>query len=263
MCTLIVLDRIAPGYPLVVASNRDEFYARPAAPPARVDPRKPPNSRELLPYVAPQDLEAGGTWMGLNAAGLFVGLTNRATESRRTNVRSRGLLVQDALTRRGASEVLSWLGNGLEATYNPFHLLAADGGGSCLLTSDGDREELRELEPGVHVVCNRERDDPSSDKVRALETRVAELDLEGGIDTILRGLVAVLGGHVDSNPHEGACVHTPGYGTRSSTLLAVGDERWRCWHAEGPPCNTKYSNLTRLLDELRQDAPSQTWGERN
>ena len=39
MCTLIVLDRLIPGFPVVAAANRDEFYARPASapPPAVVD----------------------------------------------------------------------------------------------------------------------------------------------------------------------------------------------------------------------------------
>ena len=70
------------------------------------------------------------------------------------------------------------------------------------------------------------------------------------------GLAAagVLAAHPDpSNPFENPCVHTAEYGTRSSSLLAVaaGERRWRFRHAEGPPCEAKYANLTRLLDEIR------------
>ena len=76
MCTLILLDRVVPGVPVVVAANRDEFYARPAAPPALF--RSDEAGRAS--FVAPQDLEAGGTWMGVNEHGLFAGLTNRRND---------------------------------------------------------------------------------------------------------------------------------------------------------------------------------------
>src|SRR5215471_227882 len=33
MCTLAAFVRVFPGWPLVVAANRDEFLARPATPP--------------------------------------------------------------------------------------------------------------------------------------------------------------------------------------------------------------------------------------
>ena len=92
MCTLILLDRVVPGFPVVVAANRDEFFARPAAPPALF-----PSTEGKPAYLAPQDLEAGGTWMGVNASGLFVGLTNRPVAVRDPSARSRGLLVLDAL----------------------------------------------------------------------------------------------------------------------------------------------------------------------
>jgi uncharacterized protein with NRDE domain len=248
MCTLIVLDRIASGYPLVVASNRDEFYSRPAAPPARVD------SEEDLgpPFVAPQDLEAGGTWMGVNAAGLFVGLTNRPVEGARQPLRSRGLLVRDALAKLEAGEVAQEMRDGLVGRYNPFHLLAADGRSAHLTVLRGGSAESRALDPGIHVICNRDPDDPGSGKVRALEKAVAEIDLGSGFGPIFAGLAAVLGSHPDrQNPLENACVHTPEYGTRSSTILALGLKRWRYWHAEGAPCEAKYSNLSRLLDEIR------------
>src|SRR5262245_11355229 len=124
MCTLILLDRVVPGVPVVVAANRDEYLARKSGPPVLW---RPGQARGAA-FVAPRDLEAGGTWMGINENGLFVGLTNRRAEIPDRARRSRGLLVQDALGERDVDAVLASLGSDLPQRYNPFHLLAADGG---------------------------------------------------------------------------------------------------------------------------------------
>jgi len=87
MCTLILVVP-PPGGVLQVAANRDEFLARPASPPEpSADGR----------WLTPRDLQAGGTWLGVNAGGLFVGVTNRSAGPRDSSRRSRGLLVLDAL----------------------------------------------------------------------------------------------------------------------------------------------------------------------
>src|SRR5262245_56483756 len=92
VCTLILLLRQVPGWPIVIGSNRDEHFARPAAPPALF-------ASEGERFVAPQDLQAGGTWMGVNARGIFVGVTNRRSASEPpATVRSRGALVRELLT---------------------------------------------------------------------------------------------------------------------------------------------------------------------
>jgi uncharacterized protein with NRDE domain len=255
MCTLIVLDRIAPGVPLVVASNRDEYHSRPAAPPARVD------SEDSRPsFVAPQDLEAGGTWMGVNAEGLFCGLTNRPIQGPRGSKRSRGLLVRDALRQVCAADVERDMREDAALGYNPFHLLAADGRSASLtLLSEEGPPETRSLDPGVHVVCNRDPDDPASGKVAWIRDAAEQIPLDQGFEKIFAGLRRVLASHPSSeSPLENPCVHTPDYGTRSSTILALGPERWRYWHTEGAPCEAKYSNLTRLLDEIRQVSPTET-----
>jgi uncharacterized protein with NRDE domain len=249
MCTLIVLDRVVPGLRLVVASNRDEFYSRPAAAPARVEAGEAGHPA----FVAPQDLEAGGTWMGLNARGLFVGLTNQHTATPRMNRRSRGLLVRDALRRPTARAVAEDMRDGLEAKYNPCNLLFADGNDSFLTRLREDGVRTQELGPGIHVVGNRDLEDPSWPKVRRIRDAVGRIDLTGPFESLFEGLVSVLSSHSGGeNPLEHVCVHTPAYGTRSSAILALGEDRWRYWQAEGPPCEAKYRNCTRLLDELRQ-----------
>jgi len=247
MCTLILLDRVVPEFPVIVAANRDEFFARPAAPPARFAPA---DGRPV--FVAPQDLEAGGTWMGLNSNGLFVGLTNRPVAARNPALRSRGLLVIDALGQRSAAAAADDLRRS-EPRTAPFNLLAADGAETWLARLQGDRLETRRLEPGIHVVCNRDRDDLGSGKVRWIETLLAALDPASDLEHLVAGLVRVLGAHPnESNPLENPCVHTTEYGTRSSTVLAIGPSK-RSWrYADGAPCETKYQNFSRLLDDLPQ-----------
>ena len=193
--------------------------------------------------------------MGLNSLGLFVGLTNRPTAEINRDHRSRGLLVLDALAAESASAVAARMREtrqDLEGSYNPFHLRYADGSSTYLTWLDERGAQTRELEPGVQVICNRDEDDPGSHKVSGIRASVENIDLGAPLDTVMSGLGAVLGSHADpQSPLENACVHTSEYGTRSSSVLAVGESRSEYFYADGSPCNTKYANYTRLLDEIR------------
>ena len=184
MCTLIVLHRCVPGRPLVVAANRDEFLDRPAEEPAL-------RSSRTGPIVAPLDLEAGGTWVGVSARGVFAGLTNlrpapeaskaskvseegigsearpgalsavesieRAAALREQKVeselRSRGEVVMMALEAESAAAAVRTLSNLEKGTYNPFQLLVADGHEAWLVVYRGAGRVVR-LEPGAHIVGN-------------------------------------------------------------------------------------------------------------
>src|SRR5437016_13775147 len=102
MCVLLVHHRVRDDMPVVLLANRDEDFDRPFAPPF------------LWPesgIVAPRDLRAGGTWVGVGRgrAGLVAAITNRRTRAPRTNVRSRGLLVADVLSRRDVDDAAAWL----------------------------------------------------------------------------------------------------------------------------------------------------------
>jgi len=180
---------------------------------------------------------------------LFVGLTNRATLRREDDRRSRGLLVLDALGRSSAEEVAAEMHEGLEGAYNPFHLLCADGHSAHLTVLRDDGASTIALDPGAHVVCNHDPDDPGSSKVRDLQQRVDALDVGLPLEALMDALAEVLSSHAEpGNPLSSACVHTPDYGTRSSTLIALGPEQRRYWHSDGPPCEAKYRDLGTLLD---------------
>jgi hypothetical protein len=251
MCTLILVHRQVSGWPLVVGSNRDEFFARPASPPALF---AEPTER----FVAPQDLQAGGTWMGVNASGLFIGVTNRRPSSPpRADAPSRGWLVRDLLALPDVPAVAETLARS-DARYAPFYVVASDGRDALrgTLATEGDAIQVVALPPGTHVICNRDIADPSSSKVRDLATALTPIDWDAGLPAVRDSLGEVLRSHVHgAGSLDDACVHLSEYGTRSSAIVGVGPHRWHWWHAEGPPCQNKYQNYSRLLDSIQSQAP--------
>src|SRR6185312_1305710 len=150
MCTLALEFAPDTALPLRVAANRDEALDRPATGPAL---REGP-----IRFIAPRDEKAGGTWLGLNSRGLFVGITNRFGQRPDPNRLSRGALVWDSLAQPSAEALHRALSTLEVRRYNPFHLLYADRSGAFATWSDGDARRQVQLQPGLHVVTERSFD---------------------------------------------------------------------------------------------------------
>ena len=242
MCTLIVLHRCDPDAPVVVAANRDEFHERPTEGPTLREVSQ--NGRRI---AAPRDLRAGGTWLGVNDAGVFAAVTNRRSKASDPERRSRGWLVIEALALGSAREAAERMADAPERAYNPFNFFVADAE-SAHLVSYADAPECRDLEPGLHVVGNLHPDE-SSPKLERLR-REAEPLTEPGAATP-EALAAMCRDHGPSpgSALDATCVHAGDYGTGSSTLLRTG-RRPLLHFSEGPPCRTPYRDSTPLLHAL-------------
>jgi uncharacterized protein with NRDE domain len=119
MCLIVIGWRVHPEYPLVVLSNRDEFYARRTRPAAWWG--------QAVSLLGGRDDEAGGTWLGINRRGRLALLTNvRAPSERNPHAPSRGLLVLSAL--QSGQSLPVWLGEQSRRAqiYNGFNLLLAE-----------------------------------------------------------------------------------------------------------------------------------------
>ncbi len=78
---LAILYRIAKNTPILLAANREEDITRPT---------QFPKIQSGTPrVVCGIDKQAGGTWLGVNQAGLLVTVTNRRGSGRRWS-RARG-----------------------------------------------------------------------------------------------------------------------------------------------------------------------------
>ena len=243
MCTLIALHRCIPGVPLVVAANRDEFSDRPAEGPAL-------RSTSSGVVLAPLDLRAGGTWLGLNASGLFAAVTNRRGGDPDPERRSRGQLVMDVLGATSADEAAERTNELETGAYNPFNLFVADARRAYVVTYD-ERPRHIGLDAGVHVIGNVDPATATAKTARLKRKAEGAVAVDAG--TALDRLAEICRGHDGGgDPLQDACVHAGGYGTRSSALLwlAEAEAEGIFRFAGGPPCTREYEDFTPLLREL-------------
>ncbi len=238
MCTVVIGWRVFPGTPIVVAANRDERLDRESSPPS-VRPGEPK-------VLAPRDEMAGGTWMGVNEAGVFVGLTNRWVDAALPAERSRGRLVDEVLRAPSATVGAEMVEDAVTRdSYDGFNVIVADAEWATLLEYDGSIHQ-REFEEGVHVLVNTGAD--GDYELPTHRSDIADAQGERG-DRVREELLPEPGeepgewldrGKQVLGDHDfGVCIHGDGYGTVSTSLIAIdadGSIEYR--YADGPPCRT-------------------------
>lgn len=231
MCTLIVAKDFFSGHPIVVAANRDELLDRPSAPPTI-------QGGGAGRFLAPTDLLRGGTWIGVNAAGVFAGITNRMEVVSVAGRVTRGELVKLALVETSARDAFERLRRLSGRFLNGFNLVIADRREMFLLRGDGN--EIRAEDCGEFAVVTNHGVWPSTDvelppRVRAVLDAWKAAFFKGA-DPGVESLRRLLDIHGDSR--HGTCINEPAenYGTKSSSIvrLDAADGVWRYWHRERP-----------------------------
>jgi uncharacterized protein with NRDE domain len=154
MCLIAMAWGVSPQYPLVIAANRDEYYARPTAPLALW------TTKAGYRIASGRDLRDGGTWMGFTTSGRFAMLTNLRdpTATPPPLARSRGALVIDWLTSSLA--VKNWHAERDWAHYAGFNLIVGDWQAQqCHYLSSHSAAQA--LEPGkIYGLSNAALDTP-------------------------------------------------------------------------------------------------------
>jgi uncharacterized protein with NRDE domain len=230
MCLIVFAWQVVPGAPLIAAANRDEFYDRPSVPASQW--------AEHPQVYAGRDLRGGGSWMGITdeaAGGKFAALTNiRGPLERRTDAPTRGALVADYLAgSMSAPEYIASIAAGAGA-YNGFNLVLGDRESLYWFSNraDGDERNGKALAPGIYGISNGLLDSPwpkvvrtkaqfasllcqgapedayfemLADTTRAPDMRLPDTGIEIGLERVLSAV----------------CIETPGYGTRTSTVVKV------------------------------------------
>lgn len=227
MCLIAFAWNAHRRWRLLLAGNRDEFHARPSAALARW-----PDTT----LAAGRDLEAGGTWLGVNDAGRCCVVTNVRDPRDPQAGRSRGLLALDYLAGSDDAAAHAAHLRTQAADYRPFNLLTFDANNAFYL---GNRPvpRLQAVTAGVHGLSNADFNTPWP-KTRALIGRL-QAWLAQRDDADFEPLFVALSDETQAPdavlPDTGiglererwlssAFIRGERYGTRASTVVAIGHD---------------------------------------
>lgn len=236
MCIVALAWQVLDGLPLCLISNRDEFYHRPSA---QIDFW--PNSQ----IIAGQDLQSGGTWLGVTKTGRWAIITNyRDAREQQQYATSRGHLLQqflesDQLPLRFAQQLEQH-----QCDYAGFNLFIGDRQQAVYISNRGEPPQV--LAAGVYTLSNGILSDDWV-KTRHLRKRFTQeflplLQLEHTPEATIQQLAWDLlqdqrKVEIDQLPQTGidtafelllssTFIQSPNYGTRCSNLLRMSQEGW-------------------------------------
>ncbi|UAA40503.1 NRDE family protein [Paraneptunicella aestuarii] len=250
MCILFIAVNQHKDYPLIVAANRDEFYARPTAPSEFWSDN--PN------ILAGRDIQAGGTWMGINRQGAFAGLTNiRAPHTFRAEAKSRGELVSQFLTAPPDNQTYLQQIRNSASYYNGYNLIF--GRWNNLMVYNNHLDQVDQLETGFYGLSNAwlnsdwPKIETGVDGLKKVCQNMEKFDKDS--------LFSLLGNQIKAEDHllpetgvapelekelSSIFIHLPNYGTRSSTLMYVDQNHHVHWHERSFDTGAKISQESQF-----------------
>ena len=218
MCLILLAWQTHPEFPLVVAANRDEFYARPTAV-AAPWPERPD-------ILGGRDLEAGGTWLGVSRSGRFAAVTNVREPGKPAGRFSRGLLASRYLS--GETDPRAYVAGVQLDAFSGFNLLVSDT--QTLYYLSNRDASPRALPAGLYGVSNHLLETPwpklVSAKARFRQALEALPDVSGLFalladdEIVADEELPATGVSLEWERRLSAVfVRSPDYGTRASSVL--------------------------------------------
>ena len=144
MCIVAFAWQVLDDTPLCLISSRDEFYHRPTA---------SLKQWENSPIIAGQDLQSGGTWMGITASGRWAIVTNfRDGQDKKVYPTSRGELIQQFLESTQTPIRFAQELEKVQCDYAGFNLFLGDQNQAVYMSNRGEAPQV--LAKGVYVTSN-------------------------------------------------------------------------------------------------------------
>jgi uncharacterized protein with NRDE domain len=241
MCLVALFYRVLEDAPVILGANREEAYARGGEPPQLLG--------GPVPAAGGVDPVAGGTWLGVNARGVIIAVTNRLKSEIPKEPRSRGMLARELLGRASAAEAAKYAADELNTgRYGGCNVLCVDAAGATVIHG-GDWLRVRPLPPGLHILTSHDVDDASDRRLGHAHWWLCQRPYSEPEDCVeaLQELCAQPG-----NPDPPMSLHGDKGGTVSSSILCLRRKLAESvyLHAQGPPDRTPYADYSHLLAEL-------------
>ena len=254
MCLIVLGRNIHPKYKLILVANRDEFYERPTQ--VAHFWKNPQN------LLAGKDLEAGGTWIGVNRLGHIAAVTNyRDPVNYQNNKATRGQIPVNFLDSGISAD--SYINNlEKEATkFNGFNLLALDQ--ENLMHYNNQNGGPSRLKEGIHAVSNATLNTPWPKVVRSKEMFKSLVNGNFSHDD----LIEMMGDSKTADPKElpdtgipkdmeeavsAMCIRTEKYGTCSTTAITITKDGQVSFTEKSYPVGKRIEGIERFSFKLAQ-----------
>jgi len=226
MCLILLAYRQHRDYPLILIANRDEYYARPT---------RDAHWWDDADIFAGRDLEAGGTWLGINRRGRLAAVTNvREPGGMKPGKKSRGALTQSFLSGDETPEAFLQELTPDDRDYAGFNLLLGDAEGFWFYSNRD--HGIRSIDPGVYGISNGTFDEPWPKLSSGKQELSAMLDGE----VFAVDLMEILTDHQVAEDHElpqtgvtldiermlsSRFIRSPEYGTRACSVVTIGADK--------------------------------------
>lgn len=233
MCLIVLAWKAHPRYPLILATNRDEFHERRSAPLGYWE--------GTTNVIGGRDIEKGGSWLAANVDGRWAAVTNfRDGIPSLQHSLSRGHLVKNYVSSDQTAKTYAANVEESLSEYPGCNLLIA-GAGELFYASNRHESEPRSrmenVEPGIHGLSNHLLNTPWPKVERCKKHMGTLLDQDG--DAITRSMFELLADRSVADdtdlPSTGVSLErervlsapfivADNYGTRASTVLLIDDQ---------------------------------------
>ena len=243
MCLLAVQYKLVPESPILVAANRDEFYERPSQAPS-IQSGKP----RVLCGI---DLQAGGTWLGVNQHGLVIGVCNRRRTVPTFPSRSRGSLCRELLKSDSAVQARDVAMEELSSgRYDGANFICVDAESGWVVHSADDLNAV-EMTEGLNIIANSDLNDTRDERAEMARRLLTLHRLDSPVKFL--AVASKVFSRPPSPPgRPSIVVRGDERGTVSSTLIALGKKPRDAiyQYSIGAPDQSRFEDFSPMLRDI-------------
>ena len=243
MSLLAIVYHLVPEAPILVAYNREEPFDQ-ICPAPSIQSGKP----RILASI---DQHTGGTYLGMNQNGMFVGVLRRKKTNVPMNPRSRGTLAREMLKCSSARQAVDVALEELHSDlYGGVNFVVADPESGWVIHAGNDTN-VCELDKGLCIVGDRDMDDPRDDRANMARRLLTLQTLDSPVKFL--AIASKVLARTPTGPNRPSMVvKQAGYGTVSSTLISLGKKPKDAiyQYSNGSPDESKFEDYSPLLRDI-------------
>jgi hypothetical protein len=243
MSLLAIVYHLVPEAPILVAYNREESFDR-IYPSPSIQSGKP----RILASI---DQHSGGTYLGVNQNGLFVGVVRRKKNSPGGSLKSRGALAREMLKCNSARQAVDLALEELQSNqFGGVNYVVADPDFGWVVQS-GRETTVTELDQGLSIVAERGLNNPEDDRSGMAQRLLTLQTLDSPVKFLAIASKVLARTSPDPN-RPSMVIRQPGYGTVSSTLISLGTKPRDAiyQYSNGSPDQSKFEDYSPLLRDI-------------